>query len=63
MAGNITINAPNTEVTGSLVVLPENFLNASSQLREACAVLRDGGYDRLAVLAAQISIRSEWGEA
>ena len=33
------------------------------EVREACAVLRDGGYDRLAVLAAQISIRSEWGEA
>ena len=33
------------------------------EVREACAVLRDGGYDRLAVLAAQISRRSEWGEA
>jgi len=33
-----TITAPNTEFSDSLVVLPEIFLDASSQLREACAV-------------------------
>jgi filamentous hemagglutinin family protein len=34
--GNITITAPNTDVAGSLVVLPETFLDVSSQLRETC---------------------------
>jgi large exoprotein involved in heme utilization and adhesion len=38
VSGNITINAPNTDVAGSLVVLPETFFDVSSQLREACAV-------------------------
>jgi hypothetical protein len=37
VAGNITIAAPSTDVAGSLVVLPETFFDASSQLREACA--------------------------
>ena len=37
VSGIITITAPNTDVAGSLVILPETFLNASSQLREACA--------------------------
>ena len=37
VAGNITIAAPNTDISSSLVVLPEIFLDASSQLREACA--------------------------
>jgi large exoprotein involved in heme utilization and adhesion len=37
VAGNIAIYAPNTDVAGSLVVLPETFLDASSQLHEACA--------------------------
>ena len=37
VAGNIVIIAPNTDVADSLVVLPETFLDASSQLRETCA--------------------------
>jgi hypothetical protein len=37
VSGTITITAPNTDVAGSLVVLPETFFDASSQLREACA--------------------------
>ena len=37
VAGNITITAPNTDVSSSLTVLPETFLDASSQLRVACA--------------------------
>ena len=37
VSGTITITAPNTDVTSSLVVLPETFLDASSQLRVACA--------------------------
>jgi large exoprotein involved in heme utilization and adhesion len=37
LSGTITIAAPNTDVAGSLVILPETFLDASSQLREACA--------------------------
>jgi filamentous hemagglutinin family protein len=37
VAGNITIAAPNTDVSSSLVVLPETFFDVSSQLREACA--------------------------
>jgi large exoprotein involved in heme utilization and adhesion len=37
LSGTITITAPNTDVAGSLVILPETFLDASSQLREACA--------------------------
>jgi hypothetical protein len=35
--GNITIAAPNTDVSSSLTVLPETLLDASSQLRVACA--------------------------
>jgi filamentous hemagglutinin family protein len=37
LSGTITIAAPNTDVAGSLVILPETFLDASSQLPEACA--------------------------
>jgi filamentous hemagglutinin family protein len=37
LSGTITIAAPNTDVASSLVVLPETFLDASSQLRESCA--------------------------
>jgi hypothetical protein len=37
LSGTITIAAPNTDVAGSLVVLPETFLDASSELRETCA--------------------------
>jgi filamentous hemagglutinin family protein len=37
VAGNITITAPNTDVAGSLVVLPETFFDVSGQLRETCA--------------------------
>jgi filamentous hemagglutinin family protein len=37
VSGTITITAPNTDVAGSLVVLPETFFDASSQLRETCA--------------------------
>jgi large exoprotein involved in heme utilization and adhesion len=37
LSGTISIAAPNTDVVSSLVVLPETFLDASSQLREACA--------------------------
>jgi hypothetical protein len=37
VSGTITITAPNTDVAGSLVVLPETFFDASSQLRVACA--------------------------
>jgi hypothetical protein len=34
---HITIAAPNTDVSSSLVVLPGTFLDAGSQLRAACA--------------------------
>jgi len=37
VSGTITITAPNTDVTSSLIVLPETFLDAGSQLRVACA--------------------------
>jgi large exoprotein involved in heme utilization and adhesion len=37
LSGTISIAAPNTDVVGSLVVLPKTLLDASSQLREACA--------------------------
>jgi large exoprotein involved in heme utilization and adhesion len=37
VSGNITINAPSTDVAGSLVALPETLFDASSQLRVACA--------------------------
>jgi hypothetical protein len=37
VAGNIVIAAPNTDISSSLVVLPETFLDASGQLRETCA--------------------------
>jgi filamentous hemagglutinin family protein len=37
ISGTITIAAPNIDIAGSLVVLPETFLDASSQLRETCA--------------------------
>jgi filamentous hemagglutinin family protein len=35
--GDITITAPNTDISSSLAILPETFLDASSQLRETCA--------------------------
>ena len=35
--GNIAIAAPNTDISSSLVVLPETLFDASSELREACA--------------------------
>jgi hypothetical protein len=35
--GNIAIATPNTDISSSLVILPETLFNASSQLREACA--------------------------
>jgi hypothetical protein len=35
--GNITITAPDTDVSSSLAILPETFLEASGQLREQCA--------------------------
>jgi filamentous hemagglutinin family protein len=35
--GNITIAAPDTDISSSLVVLPETLFDASSQLRVACA--------------------------
>jgi filamentous hemagglutinin family protein len=37
LSGAITIAAPNTDVAGSLIVLPETLFDVSSQLREACA--------------------------
>jgi large exoprotein involved in heme utilization and adhesion len=37
LSGTISIAAPNTDISSSLVVLPETFLDASGQLREACA--------------------------
>jgi large exoprotein involved in heme utilization and adhesion len=37
VSGTITITAPNTDVAGSLIVLPETFFDASSQLHVACA--------------------------
>jgi hypothetical protein len=37
VSGTITITAPNTEVAGSLIVLPETLFDLSGQLREACA--------------------------
>jgi hypothetical protein len=36
-SGNLTITAPNTDISGSLTVLPETLFDASSHLREACA--------------------------
>jgi large exoprotein involved in heme utilization and adhesion len=37
LSGTITIVAPNTDVSSSLTVLPETFLDASTHLRETCA--------------------------
>jgi hypothetical protein len=37
VTGNVTITAPNTDISGSLTVLPETLFDASSQLHEACA--------------------------
>ena len=37
VSGTISIAGLNQDIAGSLVVLPETFLDASSQLREACA--------------------------
>jgi large exoprotein involved in heme utilization and adhesion len=37
LSGTITIAAPNTDIAGSLVVLPETFFDASTHLRETCA--------------------------
>jgi filamentous hemagglutinin family protein len=37
LSGTISIAAPNTDVAGNLVVLPETFFDVSSELRVACA--------------------------
>jgi hypothetical protein len=37
VSGIITITAPNTDVAGSLIVLPGTLFDVSSELREACA--------------------------
>jgi filamentous hemagglutinin family protein len=37
VSGTITVTAPNTDVAGSLVVLPGTLFDVSSELREACA--------------------------
>jgi large exoprotein involved in heme utilization and adhesion len=37
VSGTITITAPDTDVSSSLVVLPGTFLDAGSRLRETCA--------------------------
>jgi hypothetical protein len=37
VSGTITITAPNTDVAGSLVILPETLFDVSSELHEACA--------------------------
>jgi filamentous hemagglutinin family protein len=37
VSGTITVTTQNTDVSSSLVVLPETFLDASRQLHEACA--------------------------
>jgi filamentous hemagglutinin family protein len=38
--GVVEVNAPNLDLSGSLVVLPTNFLNASALLNNPCAALR-----------------------
>ena len=38
--GVVEVNAPNLDLTGSLVVLPTNFLDASALLNDPCAALR-----------------------
>jgi large exoprotein involved in heme utilization and adhesion len=42
IAGNIEINAPDTNITGKLVPLPKNFLDASKLLRDRCGAARGG---------------------
>jgi hypothetical protein len=37
LSGTISIAAPDTDVAGSLIVLPGTLFNVSSELREACA--------------------------
>jgi filamentous hemagglutinin family protein len=49
ISGTINVTAPNVDVAGSLVVLPETFLDASSRLREACA--RQGGMPTSSLIA------------
>ena len=41
--GEININSPDTDLTGSLTELPENFLNAEALLKQRCAA-RSGVY-------------------
>jgi large exoprotein involved in heme utilization and adhesion len=40
--GNIAIIAPDTNITGKLVPLPKNFLDASKLLRDRCGAARGG---------------------
>jgi filamentous hemagglutinin family protein len=40
--GVVRIEAPDTDVSGSLAVLPESFLDAASQLRGGCGAARSG---------------------
>lgn len=36
--GTVNINSPETNISGSIVALPENYINASNHLSERCAV-------------------------
>ncbi|MCK5363793.1 MAG: S-layer family protein, partial [Gammaproteobacteria bacterium] len=40
--GEVEINAPDTNITGKLVPLPKNFLDASKLLRDRCGAARGG---------------------
>ena len=42
IAGNIEINAPDSNITGKLVPLPKNFLDASKLLRDRCGAGQGG---------------------
>ena len=48
--GDIVATAPNVDLVGSLITLPESLLDANSQLPERCAVKLDGNYSSLIVV-------------
>lgn len=48
--GVVEIQSPDTDLTGSLIVLPGSLLGAESQLRQSCGVRLGGGVSSFVVL-------------
>ena len=50
ISGTINITAPDVDLRGSLIVLPSNYLDATSLMRDRCAALSDEKASSLVVV-------------